>query len=394
MLTQGTSAFILILLVDMVFTQCPVGYKLCSGSNCTICESSYFLSNDLCSPCPENCESCNTWNDCTLCKPDKYGLHARCSFNCDGNCLNNECQDDTGHCTQCKPGFYGYQCQYNCSLCENEHCDLRTCSSGCRAGYYEYKTVVETTCLRCPSNCKHCADGKTCYICNDGFHLYKFNDNVHCVSCSQDTQCPDCFIQGCNQCKIYNASLVCADCPEGQIFDGQTCGSHISLCSKECSTFCDSTGICQGECNEGWTGEKCSVKCNSQCLKCSKDNENICLQCKGNFYSTDCSLACDPACIVISGKHTCEHAGGYCLNGCNQTFWGDSCDKPCPDGCKDLKCDRNNGTCTDGCKDGLTRDGCTQTITIAIQGIFQVKHPKVTPATLRFQHIITLELNS
>ncbi|XP_060588803.1 cell death abnormality protein 1-like [Ruditapes philippinarum] len=364
MLSQETSAIILILLVDMVLTQCPAGCTLCSGSNCTSCESSYFLSNDFCSPCPDNCESCNSWDECILCKSNKHGLHARCDFNCDGNCLNSECDDNTGDCTQCKPGFYGFQCQHNCSLCENERCDLRTCSSGCRAGYYEYKTDVETICQNCPSNCKHCTDGKTCYICNNGFHLYKFNDNVHCVSCSQESQCPDCVIQGCNQCQIHNDSLVCADCPEGQIFNGKTCVSHTSLCSKECSTYCDSTGICQGECNEGWTGEKCSEQCNSKCLKCSKDNGNSCLLCKGNFYSTDCSLACNTACKVISVKHTCEQADGNCLNGCNQTLWGDTCEQPCPGGCKDLKCDRNNGACTDGCKDGLIGDKCTQTITI------------------------------
>jgi hypothetical protein len=143
------------------------------------------------------------------------------------------------------------------------------------------------------------------------------------------------------------------------------------LCSKECSTNCDSTGICQGECNDGWTGEKCSEQCIGKCLKCSKDNGNSCLQCVGNFYSTDCSLACSSSCIVISVKHTCD-ADGYCLNGCNQTFWGDTCEQPCPGGCKDLKCDRNNGTCTDGCKDGLIGDKCTQTITIGKKAFFTV----------------------
>ncbi|XP_060555744.1 multiple epidermal growth factor-like domains protein 10 [Ruditapes philippinarum] len=216
-------------------------------------------------------------------------------------------------------------------------------------------------CQNCPTNCKHCKDGNTCYICNDGFHLYKFNDNVHCV------QFPDCVIQGCNQCQIHNGSLVCADCPEGQIFNGETCGSHTLLCSKVCSTNCDSTGICQGECNEGWTGDKCSKQCNRNCLKCSKDDGSSCLLCKGNFYSTNCSLGCNQACIVTSGKHTCEHADGYCLNGCKQAFWGNTCDKSCPSGCKDLKCDRNNGICTDGCKNGLTGDKCTQAISIGEQ---------------------------
>jgi hypothetical protein len=71
--------------------------------------------------------------------------------------------------------------------------------------------------------------------------------------------------------------------------------------------------------------------------------------------------------MVISGKQTCGNTDGYCLNGCHQTFWGDTCDKPCPGGCKDHICDRNNGTCINGCKDGLTGDKCTQTFTIGKQ---------------------------
>jgi hypothetical protein len=246
--------------------------------------------------------------------------------------------------------------------------------SGCRDEYYEYKTDSEMLCQPCPPNCKNCTDGKTCNICNNGFFLYKFNDNIHCVSCFQEQQCPDCAIQNCNKCQIHNNTLLCADCPEGQIFNGKTCGPHTTLCSKECSTYCDSNGICQGECNEGWTGEKCSEKCNSKCLKCTKENGNSCLLCKGNFYSTDCSLACNPACIVISGKQTCGHTSGYCLNGCNQTFWGETCDKPCPSGCQDLKCDRNNGICTDGCKDGLIGGKCPQTITLGKRSAYDNCH--------------------
>ncbi|XP_060588974.1 receptor-type tyrosine-protein phosphatase kappa-like [Ruditapes philippinarum] len=367
MLLKETSGFLLVLFVDMVFSKCSVGCQSCSRSICTSCEPAYFLSNGFCSPCPENCQSCNSWDYCTSCKQNMYGLHARCTFNCDGKCLNNECQDDTGYCTQCRPGFYGLQCQHNCSLCENKRCDLRTCSSNCGAGYYNSYLGVEIICQTCPSNCKHCTDGKTCYICNDGYHLYAFNGNVHCVSCQQESQCSDyCVIQGCYQCQIHNNALVCANCPEGHIFNGSTCENNTIPCSNQCSNSCDSAGVCIGECYNGWSGEKCSENCDSKCLKCSKGNRNNCLLCKDNFYSTDCSLACNPSCIVKSGYQTCEHASGYCLNGCKETFWGDNCGKPCPDGCKDLKCDRNNGTCTDGCKDGLSGDKCTQTTTIEI----------------------------
>jgi hypothetical protein len=109
--------------------------------------------------------------------------------------------------------------------------------SGCTAGHYDYETGIETICQNCPTNCKHCTDAKTCYKCNEGYHLYKFNDNVHCLPCLQESQCPDCVIQGCIQCQIHNDSFVCADCPEGQVFNGKTCtdGCKNGLTGDNCT---------------------------------------------------------------------------------------------------------------------------------------------------------------
>ncbi|XP_060555742.1 proprotein convertase subtilisin/kexin type 5-like [Ruditapes philippinarum] len=304
MLSKITSAIILVLFVDMVLTKCPVGCLSCFGKTCTSCESSYFLSNGGCLPCYMDCESCSSYNYCTSCKPSKYGVHARCPFNCDGNCVNMKCHDDTGYCAECLPGFYGLQCQHNCSLCKDELCDLRVCSKGCRNGYYEYVvSAIETICQRCPSNCKQCTDSKTCYICDDGFYLYAFNDNVYCVSCPHESKCLDyCVIQGCDACQIRNYSLVCINCAEGQVFNGNSCESIKAPCSQNCSTYCNNIGICQGECKDGWTGEKCLKACDDKCSKCSRENEHICKKCKDDYYSVNCSLVCNPSCKVEEDK--------------------------------------------------------------------------------------------
>ncbi|XP_060558842.1 multiple epidermal growth factor-like domains protein 10, partial [Ruditapes philippinarum] len=119
----------------------------------------------------------------------------------------------------------------------------------------------------------------------------------------------------------------------------------------------------QGKCNDGFTGERCSEICERRCLTCSKENGDTCMQCKGAFYTTDCSLACKPSCKVEDGKITCRLTDGYCLNGCAQTFWGDHCNQSCSNGCINLACDRTTGKCVEGCKDGSARENCINTST-------------------------------
>ncbi|XP_053385674.1 proprotein convertase subtilisin/kexin type 5-like [Mercenaria mercenaria] len=281
----STTVLLLTLFTDAVLTECSDGCNSCSGSTCMKCKSSYYLSDGSCSPCQGNCTSCNGYYDCTSCKPGKWGSDKQCQFPCNNNCHNKECQYDTGYCVQCKPGLYGLQCQHNCTVCDGDLCDLRRCTHGCKQGYYEYNTETESICQTCPRDCRYCNDKITCLVCNDDFHLYQFNSNgnvfVHCTSCSLGSNCSSyCVIQNCSQCQIQNDDLVCTDCPEGYTYNGKTCIQDTISCSQECSSYCDDDGICLGDCNAGWTGEKCSVKCSDQCLTCNKSRRDICQQCK------------------------------------------------------------------------------------------------------------------
>ncbi|XP_053385677.1 multiple epidermal growth factor-like domains protein 10 [Mercenaria mercenaria] len=352
--------------------QCSVGCSSCSGSTCLKCESSYFLSSSSCSPCPGQCTSCTVYNNCTSCKPNKWGSGSQCQYTCVDSCYNKECQYDTGYCVQCKPGLYGLQCQHNCSDCEGDLCDLRRCTRGCKQGYYEYNTEYESICQTCPTDCRNCYDARTCRACNDGFHLYQFhlkeNVFVHCISCSLGSGCSNyCIIQNCNKCEVHDGSLVCTDCSEGYRFNGKTCILNTTSCSQECSSHCDDDGICLGSCKAGWTGERCSGKCSDKCFTCNKNNSNICQQCKGDFYTAGCNVACKTSCIKIEGKQTCKPNNGYCLNGCEHNFWGPVCGQSCSSGCVNNSlspiCERNNGTCKHGCKDGYNGEKCDTTIT-------------------------------
>ncbi|XP_053385678.1 protein draper-like [Mercenaria mercenaria] len=357
---------------DVVMTDCSVGCISCSGSTCLKCESSHYLSADVCTPCPRDCISCNGYDNCTSCKPGKWGSENQCQFTCDINCQNRECQYDTGYCVQCKPGLYGLRCKRNCSFCEGDLCDLHRCTHGCKQGYYEYKTYFETFCQACSTDCRYCNEASSCQICNDGFHLYQFSENgkayVHCVGCSLGSKCSNyCLIQNCNKCEVHDGTLVCTDCPDGSRFNGKTCILNTTSCAQECSSYCDDGGICLGGCNAGWTGEKCSKQCSDNCLTCDKSYSDTCKQCKGDFYTANCSVACSPTCKTENSTQTCKLKDGYCLNGCEHNFWGNVCDQYCSNGCIDngisLICERNNGTCKQGCKDGYSGEKCDITLT-------------------------------
>jgi hypothetical protein len=159
---------------------------------------------------------------------------------------------------------------------------------------------------------------------------------------------------------LVNNKPICADCPEGEIFNGTSCVQKEYQClqSQECSTNCDNKGICLGNCSDGWTGERCTDRCNEKCLICSKNDRNICIQCTGNFYTNSCSLACRQSCKVEEDKNTCAFDDGYCLNGCERDYWGNTCNNSCPVDCLAQGCDRSTGTCMAGCSDGYSGDKC------------------------------------
>lgn len=336
----------------------------------TVCLTICLLVKRLAAACPDECESCEEFGHCSSCKLGHWGLKARCQNNCNEKCLNKECFEENGHCVACEPGFYGFDCRQDCNLCKEGACDLRSCTIGCKAGYYKhFKTNREIICWACPE-CKYCSDANICTECNDGFQLYKFGLNgksfVYCVSCSKGDVCStSCLIQNCDQCQIQNGSLVCLVCKEGHTFNGYICVPQKGNCSQDCSTDCNPDGLCIGDCNAGWTGDRCSEICSSKCRVCDKLNAHICQECVGDFYTSSCNVDCNPSCTKVIGTKTCRLKDGYCNNSCNNNFWGTFCNQSCPVGCVDdgvaQVCDRLTRTCKNGCYDGYDGDTCEKT---------------------------------
>lgn len=112
----------------------------------------------------------------------------------------------------------------------------------------------------------------------------------------------------------------------------------------------------------------CADSCPNQCLKCSKNNHSICQNCTDGWYKSDCSDRCPNHCKNGSAP-TCRLNDGYCLNECENYFWGGFCNISCSVGCASDRdnatlCNKVDGKCMDGCKEGFGGDICDRVLVL------------------------------
>ncbi|XP_056018306.1 multiple epidermal growth factor-like domains protein 10 [Ostrea edulis] len=115
---------------------------------CQRCADSWFLNGSQCFKCPENCSSCESETQCTMCSNDvSYGK--TCNIPCSGDCINKIC-NMTGNCLHgCNNSKYGIRCDKDCV----EGCivcnDAFNCST-CEEGW------LSLPCQQRPKACKMC----------------------------------------------------------------------------------------------------------------------------------------------------------------------------------------------------------------------------------------------
>ncbi|KAG7476278.1 hypothetical protein MATL_G00081180 [Megalops atlanticus] len=361
-------------------TSCRSGYHLTEGNSRCVssCGNGYYLHNDVCRKCSENCRKCTSSDHCSECSPGLSLQGGVCQLLCEsGTFYSSEsrtcevchpaCATCAGAgeaaCTRCAEGFLledwrcvpscserffpvvlGGQMENTCQRCElsclscvgpgSEHC------SGCVRGFRLQGG-------RCTPSAG-CKDGEyqdefgNCHLCDPTCHLCTGPEAWDCISCPPDrslqegrchTVCsPGKYLSGA-QCHLCDHT--CADCLGGGPHNCTSCDKEQYLLQGQCVTACpdghfpSQRGVC----------EPCPVNCMAcsaphWCLRCNDSyypNAGLCtrLECgEGEVEDPEYGecMVCEEGCrkcVLYNPKH--------CLS-CTEGFYQfqDSCYKTCP----------------------------------------------------------------
>lgn len=172
---------------------CSKGCKNCNGNSCSQCEFGYALINQECQMCQVPCESCaQSTTTCTSCIKNYYLSNTLCLADC-----IYKCKDCEIPCQSCEKGYYltkgiCEKCAGPCKTCfeKADSCSL------CNEGYELKGSKCEK---KCTKNCKTCND--KCQECNEGFIL-NFDTCEYCLKYLESSDITAEYIRN------YNAILI------------------------------------------------------------------------------------------------------------------------------------------------------------------------------------------
>ncbi|XP_073526785.1 proprotein convertase subtilisin/kexin type 5 isoform X1 [Phyllobates terribilis] len=321
------------------------------------CPEAYYIEDNRCAPCPENCQSCKGSKQCVKCLEGYSSVDGVCQ---ELTCPEGEVEEpDSEECVSCADG---------CKECSADDPDL--CSS-CFASYYMFENFCYTVCpdstysndsimrcFPCELSCFTCTENE-CIYCEEGFYL---TDGACVSDCGLgfysddvDRECDACY-RTCDTCtgpdydecttckpKLQFQSGKCVN-PSGQKEERlpgtywNEYNKQYEPCDDTCQT-CNTSSITCTSCRSGTflheedcipscpTGtfsnardkrcEKCTEDCemcteNNECLMCARDylhNGRCYKKCPEGFFGQGQGCTeCDEDC------RTCEKTTDYCLS--------------------------------------------------------------------------------
>ncbi|CAD8173047.1 unnamed protein product [Paramecium pentaurelia] len=349
-----------------------------------------------CQLCPENCEMCNSNQECISCFIGYYLLFNTCVTSCEQRYYANQqyqicepcftgCLECVGpshqQCVLCEPNYLlsdnqclpycPYKYYYNFLSTKCEYCDdfiyKNSCVIECPLQY----NPINNVCIQCTNDCNSCQNGLYLYqnTCISNCIIGTYNVNGVCNQC--DIQCYSCQSQSdnCQQCSSvtrYNAPFCECQIGYQQDSPNKDCIKCANQCHSCINTFnnciqCKSDRISNppactcpyGKYNNGVNCVPCKHECddclsNTLCLYCKGDRVgNNCL-CRLGYYDDNSSLycqKCDHSCTTCTKYGCLECLGNRILNNnnqclCQQGFYEDGESINC------LKCHFKCQTCS------------------------------------------------
>ncbi|MCQ2914596.1 MAG: hypothetical protein MJ247_05320 [Alphaproteobacteria bacterium] len=286
--------------------------KTCNrlGTQCTVCETGYYLNNGACTKCPNHAKSCDGDGKVTECE-------AGYSLAVNGMCV-------IPACSTCNNGMgISDNVQQICKTCESAYgagCSTCSCSgcSTCSRGYYLNGSSHK--CVRCPDHAVSCDGNGRSTGCENGYSLALDGRCVvpACSSCNDGMGISDNIQQICKTC----ASAYGAGCSLCNCSGCTTCESGYSLnaLTKKCVKCPDHATACDGNgratsCEMGYLLNNSTGKCEARgCTTCSGTSPDIgvsvyenglgmCKMCSVYFSDSDCDKCdCTGCKICKSGK--------------------------------------------------------------------------------------------
>jgi proprotein convertase subtilisin/kexin type 5 len=216
----------------------------------------------LCVSCDDNCEVCQTYDKCEVCKSN-YFNEGGCCILCNECCAT--CKDEGPfECLTCPTGFY--------------LTSTGTCDDSDYAGLYKIKVanIYSSTCV---TNCDVCESANTCEKCQTT-HTLDMKNKKTCWPHSEDS----------------------TKCSDGRFLEILSNNYYCHNCTANCKVCDTKTGCCQ--CNVGFyvkSGNNTCGRCPTDCDSCSADNK--CTKCRNGFYLYDNDSKCVKCTLQGQGKY-------------------------------------------------------------------------------------------
>ena len=322
--------------------KCPDNCPYCqydqktNNVECLICDPGYTLNSEkTCTYCGSGCEECSLMDDsktnCSLCFSEKFESDNKCLV-CNENCKLCE---GNNQCLQCNPGYILLsdgtcgKCPSNCSTCsvkENDDVICLKCDD-------QFALKSDKECVYCPNitdegivGCRRCGYDKTnnrfeCYECekkegdNDYYfyNAYTYITNTYqCFDISDNNQ-PSFY--GCVTSYKNGDKYECLACNDDysefrMVVNEKVCKSYYDM---NLEYLCEEAENIGEEGNEQYSCTKCGdnaakiqeigrMNCRYRsgilqyCLEGELDNDNYkCTKCVPNAHLNENDICeCDP----------------------------------------------------------------------------------------------------